>query len=212
MNTLFTERFEEYLKRNGYYNADGTLIPSVPEDCRKLFEHFPNFVIDETLSINFYDMFIQDNSFKEIGAETEELFTYYLRRTIDEALIEYIPKINIFIKNFNNDLMSRKVQLQSNGKNTYNLTFTDERTGSNVDSDYLNPANSNASILQGKTATDIQNDSTQKQTGDTSVTGSREQAYSWFKSNPQVLNEIMELKNIYLQALRHFDKLFMYVL
>ena len=212
MNNLFTERFSEYLNRNGYTDNSGTFVPSVPEDCRKLFEHFPSIVIDETLTINLYDMFIEDNAMKEIGAETEQMFTYYLRKTLDEALIIYVPKINLFIQNYNNDLMARKVKLLANSKNVYNLTFGVNSTSSNTNSDYMNPAIESAFKIQGKTENETVNSENRDQTGSVENTGDREQAYSWFKSNPQLLDEIMKIKHVYIEALRYFDKLFMYVL
>ena len=212
MNTLFTERFSEYLNRNGYTDSYGTFVPSVPEDCRKLFEHFPSIKIDETLTINLYDMFIQDNEMKEIGAETEQMFTYYLRKTLDEALIIYVPKITLFIANYNNDLMARKVKLLANSKNVYNLAFGVNSTSSNTNSDYMNPAIESAFKIQGKTENETVNSENRDQTGSIENTGEREQAYSWFKSNPQLLDEIMKIKHVYIEALRYFDKLFMYVL
>lgn len=212
MNNLFTERFSEYLNRNGYTDNSGTFVPSVPEDCRKLFEHFPSIVIDETLTINLYDMFIQDNAMKEIGAETEQMFTYYLRRTLDEALIIYVPKINIFIENYNKELMSRKVKLVANTKNTYNLTYQTDSTSTNANSDFLNPAIEDSLKIQAKTKNEATDNETRGQTGTVENTGDREQAYSWFKSNPQILEEIMKIKHVYIEALRYFDKLFMYVL
>lgn len=212
MNNLFTERFSEYLNRNGYTDNSGTFVPSVPEDCRKLFEHFPSIKIDETLTINLYDMFIQDNAMKEIGAETEQMFTYYLRKTLDEALIIYVPKINIFIENYNKDLMSRKVKLVANTNNTYNLTYKTDSTTTNDNSDFLNPAIENSLKIQAKTKNEATDDETRRQTGTVENTGDREQAYSWFKSNPQLLEEIMKIKHVYIEALRYFDKLFMYVL
>lgn len=212
MNNLFTERFSEYLNRNGYTDNSGTFIPSVPEDCRKLFEHFPSIEIDDTLTINLYDMFIQDNAMKEIGAETEQMFTYYLRKTLDEALIIYVPKINLFIENYNNELMSRKIKLVANTKNTYNLKYQTDSTSTNANSDFLNPAIEDSLKIQAKTETEATDNETRGQTGTVENTGDREQAYSWFKSNPQLLEEIMKIKHVYIEALRYFDKLFMYVL
>lgn len=212
MNNLFTERFSEYLNRNGYTDNSGTFVPSVPEDCRKLFEHFPSIKIDETLTINLYDMFIQDNAMKEIGAETEQMFTYYLRKTLDEALIIYVPKINIFIENYNKDLMSRKVKLVANTKNTYNLTYQTDSKSTNANSDFLNPAIEDSLKIQAKTKNEATDNEARRQTGTVENAGDREQAYSWFKSNPQLLEEIMKIKHVYIEALRYFDKLFMYVL
>ena len=173
MNTLFTERFSEYLNRNGYTDSSGTFVPSVPEDCRKLFEHFPSIKIDETLTINLYDMFIQDNEMKEIGAETEQMFTYYLRKTLDEALIIYVPKITLFIANYNNDLMARKVKLLANSKNVYNLAFGVNSTSSNTNSDYMNPAIESAFKIQGKTENETVNSENRDQTGSIENTGER---------------------------------------
>lgn len=212
MTNLYTERFADYLNRNGYTDSDGTFIPSVPTECRKLFEHFPKFKIDESLTIDFYEMFKQYNEMKEIGAETEQLFTFYLTRTLKESLINYVPKVNLFLQNFNDSLLARKLKLNSSADNTYSVTSTDKNNGTGATKDYLNPIADDNSVLQGKTTTDSTNSRTSTENGNTTNTATVERAYSWFKSNADLLKQAMELKNIYLEALHSFDKLFMYTL
>lgn len=212
MTSLYTERFADYLNRNGYTDSQGTFIPSVPTDCRELFEHFPKFKIDESLTIDFYEMFKQYNETKEIGAETEQLFTHYLKRTLQESIINYIPKINLFLNNFNDKLLARKLELTSTANNTYEVTNTDSNSGNMATKDFLNPVSDDTSVLQGKTTNDSTSSRNSKENGNTSTTATTERAYSWFKSNADLLRQALELKNIYLEALHSFDKLFMYTL
>ena len=108
--------------------------------------------------------------------------------------------------------MARKVKLLANSKNVYNLEFGVNSTSSNTNSDYMNPAIESAFKIQGKTENETVNSENRDQTGSVENTGEREQAYSCFKSNPQLLDEIMKIKHVYIEALRYFDKLFMYVL
>ena len=163
----YTERFSDYIANGG-------------ETYRELFDKFPKFTLGD-LNFSLYDLFIEDNSFREIGSETEELFSYYLRRTIDEALVIFVPKIQLFIDNFMK-VLDRKIELHSTDDSIY----------------YLNPVTSQREQLK------IQD----KSTFDTV----REQSYSYFKSNGQLMKEMIDIENVFIQALRYFDKLFMGVL
>lgn len=163
----YTERFSDYIA-----NGKNTY--------RELFDKFPVFTLGN-VNISLYDMFIQYNSFREIGSETEELFEHYLERTVKEALIIFVPKIQLFIDNFMK-VLDRKLQLVSSNDNIY----------------YLNPVTSQRENLK------IQDKST--------VDSVREQSYSYFRSNGQLMQEMIEIENVYEQALRYFDKLFMGVL
>lgn len=134
------------------------------------------------LDIDMWAMFKEDNLYREIGAETEHLFMHYLNRLTDNLLIKYVPKISIFIAKFN-ELFDRKVKLVEGTTGTY----------------FLNP------MQQNNTENLIIQDVSKYE-------GNKEQAYSYFKSNPQIMKEILELQDIYNNCLEEFSKLFMGVL
>lgn len=121
----YTETLDEFLEHNEEYKG---LI-------KAKFDKFPVFNLYD-LNLSMWDMFVEDNGIREIGAETEYLFKRYLNRLTDNLLIKYVPKINIFIDNFNS-LFDRKVKLTGDGKNKY----------------YLNPMqdNENNVVLQNLT-------------------------------------------------------------
>lgn len=151
------------------------------EKIKLKFALFPNFSL-YGLNINMWDMFVEDNNLREIGAETEYLFVHYLNRLTDNLLIKYVPKINIFIENFNS-LFDRKLKLTGDGKNRY----------------YLNPMQDNDEqkiVMQNLTNYD----------------DNREVAMAMFKSSPEIMKQIMELQDIYNDCLEEFSKLFMGIL
>lgn len=169
----YTETLDEFLK-----HKEGT---KELQDIQDKFALFPKFTL-YNLDINMWGMFVEDNGIREIGAETEYLFERYLNRLVDNLLIKYVPKISMFIDNFN-ELFSRKIQLKDNGKNTY----------------FLNPMQDNDEakiVMQNVDKTEV----------------TREQALLVFKSNPEILKQIMELEDIYNACLAEFSKLFMGVL
>lgn len=131
-NALTTERFFEYLERNAYTDDSGTKIPSVPLDCLALFNQFPKLEVTEDLTLNLYEMFKTENYFKELGAETEQLFTWYLKKTLQQACTTYIPKMNIYLEKFNSRLLDRKISIENNETTTYNLTDTDKKDTDNT--------------------------------------------------------------------------------
>ena len=61
---------------------------------------------------------------------------------------------------------------------------------------YLNPANTQADKLQNRTKYD----------------GSKEQSYAFLSSNPKIMQEIIDIKDVYYEALSEFEKCFMGVL
>lgn len=61
---------------------------------------------------------------------------------------------------------------------------------------YLNPANTQADKLQNRTKYD----------------GSKEQTFAFLTSNPRMMSELLEVKDIYYEALDEFEKCFMGVL
>ena len=171
LTALYTETLEEFLERNESSSQWQAVISK--------FNKFPTFSLIENFDINFYNLFKERYDIREIGAETESLFYHFINENIDRICIEYIPKINLFIENFNK-LMDRKIKLTSNGDNKY----------------YLNPISSQSDKLENRTKFD----------------GESEKAYSWFTSNAKLMSEMLEIKDIYNEALDKLEVCFMGVL
>lgn len=167
----YTETLDEFFEHNKEYK----------ELIKVKFDKFPVFNL-YNLNLSMWEMFVEDNGIKEIGAETEYLFKRYLNRLVDNLLVKYVPKIQLFIDNFNT-LFDRKVKLVEGATGTY----------------FLNP------MQQNNTENLIIQDVSKYE-------GNKEQAYSYFKSNPQIMKEILELQDIYNNCLEEFSKLFMGVL
>lgn len=169
----YTETLAEFLQ-----HQEGT---KELQDIQVKFALFPNFDL-YNLDINMWKMFKEDNLYREIGAETEHLFMYYLNRLTDNLLIKYVPKINLFISNFNT-LFDRKLKLSGDGKNHY----------------YLNPMqdNTEASIVMQNV---------------TDYNDNRDIALAMFKSSPEIMKQIFELQDLYNDCLNEFSKLFMGIL
>lgn len=179
MLAQYTETLSEYIDNGG-------------ELFEEKFALFPVIEIGDT-EFNIKDLFIERYDLREIGAETEQLFAHYLNETLSDIIIEYVPKIEMFVANFNK-LMDRKVTLSKS------LTRQTGELGDNKY--YLNPVNADST---GK----LQNFDTYGSNVTEGVTETNDVAYSWFKTNPEILKQVMELKNIYITALDSFEKLFL---
>lgn len=177
MIAQYTEVFEDYLRTHDIEGVENYFTLTI----KPKFNYFPTFSLVEDFNISFYEIFKERYDLREIGAETEELFEHYLNETINEAITKFIPKINIFIANFN-ELFSRKVKLEEQGENKF----------------YLNPVNNTVT--------------SNKQQSASRYDGSREHVYGYFKSNPEIMEGILKLRDIYNEAVDYFDKVFMSVL
>lgn len=209
MIALYTEVFKDYLEKHdveGHFFHD-TIKPK--------FDKFPNYTLGD-LDFSFYNMFIEKYDLYEIGCETEQLFEHYLNEKLNELIVEFIPKINTYIANFET-LLSRKVRLDfennlvetPEGKEIFNRETKNDN--------YLNPI---YPLIDGEQENVLSNNdksqSIDERTFDnrkttSAATGYREQAYSYFKTNPDMLNEVMELKNIYNEAINKFERCFMVI-
>lgn len=184
MIALTTKTLKDYIEEGG-------------EMFENLFSHFPSFIIDDTLTLNFKDLFIDKYDIREIGAETDTLFAHYLKEKLNSALIEYVPKINTFIDNFN-DLFKFTAKLEYSESKISN--------GSNKNTYFLNPVNSSTGSLK------VQNVN-QNEGGTSDATmRTRDGLLSYRTSRVEILNEIMKIKNIYNECLNSFEVLFMGVL
>lgn len=178
MISNYTETLDEFIAQGGNVHRDK-------------FDLLPTFTVGNT-TYNLYDLFITRYKLREIGAETEELFSEYLSIKLDEINIKYSNKINLYIANFDK-LMSRTVELERQANNTYSNNEKDEG--------YLNPLVSNNPQLQDVTKQD--------RSGENSLEEKYTQAYGYFKSNPEILRQAMEIENVYYRALDEFNVLFM---
>lgn len=169
----YTETLAEFLQ-----HQEGT---KELQDIQDKFALFPNFDL-YNLDINMWEMFKEDNLYREIGAETEHLFMHYLNRLTDNLLIKYVPKINLFISNFNT-LFDRKLKLSGDGKNHYYLNPMQDNTEANI-------------VMQNVT----------------DYNDNRDIALAMFKSSPEIMKQIFELQDLYNDCLNEFSKLFMGIL
>ena len=207
---LFTETLQQFLDNRG-----GDFSPSV----NVLWAQIPKFryTTSEGVPIEFSlkEMFIHDNRYREIGAETEELFEYYLETRLDEVIVEYVPKIDIYLKNFGAELINRKISVSRAENKSGSKSDTTDSTNKSKDTAYINPVtNSALDRLQVSDVNSNEGSANDKREGsyDETITVTEDRLYSVFgKTNTQLLEEVMQLKNIYLEALDRLANLFMYV-
>lgn len=173
MKALYTKIFDQFLKE--YDNSP------LWEEVKTSFSLFPMFQITDNTgtvvhSFNMYDLFVSKYKMREIGAEDDQLFYEYIKKRVDLALIEYVPKIQTYLEN-----MGKLMERTYKSGEDYTVQT------------YLYPLGSNAAQL----ATQQKN------------IGGRTYAFYSGASNPGILKEVIELKNIYLSAVESFDVCFM---
>ena len=203
METLFTERFEDLLENQGYGTDNQS--QSLTE-ILNLMGQFPDFDFQSDavhIEFNMLTLFIQDYDLREIGAETEELFMHHWRERANELLVKYVPKIKMWIDNFN-DLFKFTVRLQL----TENKSNSDSSSNSNTNRYYLNPVSTNTENLK------VQDVDTSN--GANSSSGSMSRGMSrdvlqtvWGKTRAMILQQIFDLQSVYLECLYEFEVIFM---
>lgn len=179
----YTETLQDYLDNNG---------GDFPTAVKTLLQKFPNFVFeDEDLGIDidldFITLFRDKYDIREIGAETEQLFEHFLIETAQHCLIEYVPKMTMWLNHFN-DLFKFTVELTYSNSNTDTNTY------------YLNPVNNTTTNLKVQDVDKSENDNS----------GSRDVLQSvWGKTRANLLEQIFDLKSIYTDCLEYFQRCFM---
>ena len=207
MKALYTETFSDFLDRN----EDSEVWQAIIQK----FAKFPAFNL-QALNFDMYSLFRHKYDIREIGAETESLFTHFIEEKLNESLIEYAPKINLYVSNFAK-LMDRKLTLTEShtDKRVLDRTVADTEAGDETKSNYLNPiaqavgTGSDKTITRENVLRDNSNNRDEDSTYTVNFEGTKEQAYILFKSNPELLEKALEIKNIYLEALNSFDTCFM---
>lgn len=112
MQALYTETFEDFLKRHEQSTEWQEIVTKLGK--------FPRFTLGE-LDFDIYTLIKEKFKIWEIGAETESLFVYEFNDSVNELSIKYIPKIEMYINNFAT-MLDRKIALGSDGQ-TDNILY-----------------------------------------------------------------------------------------
>lgn len=212
MLARFTETFKELLENKHYGQVDESQDLT---EVITLLNKFPDFEYDSVI-LSLKDLVIKKYYYREIGSETEELFLHRFSVKCDEVLLKFLPKVEMWLENFK-DLFKFTVELKSketgtfsnNGQNTY----------------YLNPINASTGITktvvvdeEHKTTTTTFSGGNLKvqdlDTNDTEGINSKETTRDvlqsvWGKTRANLLEQIMNLKDIYNDVVEEFNDLFM---
>ena len=212
----FTELFSDYLKS---YNLP-SVLDAMPEDDS---------------GIAFKQRFIDRNYYKELGSETEELFTMHLAIKCTECVNKYLWKINT-IQNNRDKILDRLISYENVIEDKH--TGTDIETNSGEDknetinsgsdetngNDFYNPVidtsdniinKNNASTNYGKK---VDNNITygKKLSTEYGKNITRTEKLNYILTNnystPELIEQTNKLNNIYEEALEFLDILFMGVL
>ena len=195
MISLYTETLEQFLQNKNYGEE---LEDSSLTEVLNLMRMFPNFDFQtdlisldfdmETLFINAYDL-------REIGSETEEMFLHFWRETTQKLLIKYGPKISMWLEHFN-DLFKFTVKLE--------IQDNENNTNKNKNTYYLNPVTTNTENLKVQ---DVDKSDSEYHRGRKIERDVLQSV--WGKTRANLLQQIMELHDIYLECLYEFDVIFM---
>lgn len=195
MISNYTETLEDLLENQGFGTDNQTQSLTEIIDTMNLF---PSFVFGEHIELSMLGLFISKYDIREIGAETEQLFLHFWKERANELLIEYAPKIQMWLDHFN-DLfkftvrleISETVGLENSGHNTY----------------YLNPVSASGTNLKVQDKTENGGTALQTRSMERDVLQS-----VWGKTRAQLLSQIMELQSVYNYCIRDFATIFMGVL
>ena len=192
MLAIYTETLETLLKNKNYgeESEDSSLT-----EVLNLMRKFPDFVFGEDIELSMLDLFIKKYDIREIGAETEEMFLHFWREKTNELLMKYAPKMQKWLENFD-DLF----------KFTVRLSKTQTRTGedNNKNTYYLNPANNTVENLK------VQDVDTSNSDFDHTIEEERDVLQSvWGKTRADIMEKILNLKDIFNDCLQEFETIFM---
>ena len=187
----FTETLEDLLTNKGYGtgNQDQSLT-----DIISLMNKFPSFKIDNNTNLSMLDMFIEKYDIREIGSETEELFLHFWKEKTNELIVKYKPKLDMWLAHFN-DLFKFTVQ----------LVATENMSNNNQNTYYLNPVSKQTENLKISDVDKTEYSRERTITRDVLQT-------VWGKTRADILNKILEVKDVFNDCLAEFETIFMGVL
>lgn len=192
MLALYTETLETLLKNKHYgeESQDSSLT-----EVLDLMRKFPNFVFGENINFSMLDLFINKYDIREIGAETEEMFLHFWRETTNELLMKYAPKMQKWLENFD-DLFKFTVKLE--------IDTTDSSANNNKNTYYLNPVNATTESLK------VQDVDKSEGGNERTLHTERDVLQSvWGKTRADIMEKILNLKDIFNDCLQEFETIFM---
>lgn len=192
MLSVYTETLETLLKNKNYgeESQDSSLT-----EVLGLMDKFPAFVFGETIEFEMKTLFIQKYDIREIGAETEEMFLHFWREKTNELLMKYAPKMQKWLENFD-DLFKFTVKLERDE--------TINRTNSNKNTYYLNPANASTENLKVQDVDKSDGSNVNVFHGERDVLQS-----VWGKTRADIMEKILNLKDIFNDCLSEYETIFM---
>ena len=195
MISNFTETLEDLLENQGYGTEEQSQSLTEIIETMNLF---PNFVFGENIELSMLDLFLEKYDIREIGAETEQLFMHFWKERANELLIEYAPKIQMWLDHFN-DLFKFTVKLEI----SESVGYRNDRGNTY----YLNPVSSISTDLKVQEKSDINDNGIKNRTMNRDVLQS-----VWGKTRAQLLSQILELQSVYNYCIKDFATIFMGVL
>lgn len=191
-NPQFTETLQTLLDNQGY----GTQEQSAPlTEIINLMDKFPTFVFSDTISFTMKYLFIAKYDIREIGAEDEDLFMHFWREKTNELLMKYAPKMQKWLENFD-DLFKFTVKLERND------SF--ENSANNQNTYYLNPVNGTTTNLKVSDVDKSENGREGTFHSERDVLQS-----VWGKTRADIMEKILNLKDIFNDCLAEYETIFM---
>lgn len=176
----------------GEPSQDGSLTSIL-----EIMHVFPDFEFDDFM-LSMETMFVQKYDIRKIGASTIELFLHFWREKSNELVVKYAPKMQKWLDNFN-DLFKFTVQLTN--------SETEGITKNGTNKYYLNPATTTTENLK------VQDVDTNNGTVSRTKSGSRDVLQSvWGKTRADIMEKILDLKDIFNDCLEEYQTIFLGVL
>ena len=191
-NPQFTETLETLLENQGYGTEEQT---SALTEIINLMDKFPTFVFSDTISFTMKYLFIAKYDIREIGAPTEDLFMHFWREKTNELLMKYAPKMDKWLENFD-DLFKFTVKLERDD------TFSGSTNNQNTY--YLNPVNNTATNLKVQDVDKSENERENTFHSERDVLQS-----VWGKTRADIMEKILNLKDIFNDCLAEYEQIFM---
>ena len=191
-NPQFTETLQTLLDNQGYGTQEQTASLT---EIINLMDKFPTFVFSDTISFTMKYLFIAKYDIREIGAEDEDLFMHFWREKTNELLMKYAPKMQKWLENFD-DLFKFTVKLERD--DTFNGSTNNQNTY------YLNPVSSNPIGLK------VQDVDKSENNRENTFHSERDVLQSvWGKTRADIMEKILNLKDIFNDCLAEYEQIFM---
>lgn len=191
-NPQFTETLETLLENQGYETEEQS---SALTEILGLMDKFPSFVFGDNIDFDMTTLFIQKYDIREIGAPTEDLFMHFWREKTNELLMKYAPKMQKWLENFD-DLFKFTVKLERD--ETRNLSNNNQNTY------YLNPITATTTDLKVQDVDKSENQHAEAFHSERDVLQS-----VWGKTRADIMEKILNLKDIFNDCLSEYEQIFM---